>query len=198
MNNELNNNSRNKLIIVILGVVLVGALGFICYDKFINNEKPPIPTPVVIPSNDVDKDKITTLKKVTITDIDQIVNIGEKEFKIRKETTIDGSFLLIDNDIRNIGDMETVYADFAYATNKFMFFTIIGQDGELISYAIDSTGKEITFNDNKYQMQDIKLVDGNLEASGHIFCGLDGDCPDKKLQIKYENNAITVLPKNNN
>ena len=198
MNNEVKRNSRNKLIVVILSIFLIGALGFICYDKFINNEKPPVPTPTPVPSNDVDKDKITALKKVTITDVDQIVNIGEKEFKIKKETTVDGSFLLIDNDIRNIGEMDTVYADFAYATNKFIFFTIIGQDGELISYAIDSTGKEITINDNKYQMQDIKLVDGNLEASGHIFCGLDGDCPDKELQIKYENNIITVLPKNNN
>ena len=206
MNNEVNNNSNDnlnvkvnsysKLIIVILSILLIGAIGFICYDKFINTEKPPVSTPV--PSNDVDENKITSFKKVTITDNDQIINIGEKEFKIKKETTIDGSFLLIDDTIQYVDDMETAYADFAYVTNKYIIFTIIGQDGELISYAINNDGKKINTNDNKYQMQDIKNVDGTIVARGHIFCGLDGDCPDKELLIKYENNTITVLPKNNN
>ena len=59
MNNEVSNNSNNelnvksnnnsKIIIVILAVLLIGALGFICYDKFINKEKPPVPTPSTIP-----------------------------------------------------------------------------------------------------------------------------------------------------
>ena len=206
MNNEVNNNSNDnlnvkansysKLIIVILSILLISAIGFICYDKFINTEKPPVPTPV--PSSDVDENKITSFKKVTITDNDQIINIGEKEFKIKKETTIDGSFLLINNTIQYVDDMETAYADFAYVTNKYIIFTIIGQDGELISYAINNDGKRINTNDNKYQMQDIKNVDGTIVARGHIFCGLDGDCPDIELLVKYENNTITVLPKNNN
>ena len=46
-NNELNAKSNNysKLITACLAILLIGAIGFICYDKFINTEKPPVPTP---------------------------------------------------------------------------------------------------------------------------------------------------------
>ena len=64
MNNEVSNNSNNelnvksnnnsKIIIVILAILLIGALGFICYDKFINKEKPPVPTPSPSPTTDKD------------------------------------------------------------------------------------------------------------------------------------------------
>lgn len=66
MNNEVSNNSNNelnvksnnnsKIIIVILAILLIGALGFICYDKFINKEKPPVPTPTPVPTDDVDNE----------------------------------------------------------------------------------------------------------------------------------------------
>ena len=39
---EKNNNS--KIIIAVLVTLLVVALGFICYDKFINKEELPVPT----------------------------------------------------------------------------------------------------------------------------------------------------------
>ena len=56
MNDEMNNvniqnnvtNKRNngssKIVMAILTVLLIGAVGFICYDKFFNTEKPPEPT----------------------------------------------------------------------------------------------------------------------------------------------------------
>ena len=60
MNNEVNNNvndelnvksnNNSKIIIIILVVLLICALGFICYDKFINKEKPPVPTPSPSPT----------------------------------------------------------------------------------------------------------------------------------------------------
>ncbi len=66
MNNEVSNNSNNelnvksnnnsKIIIVILVILLIGALGFICYDKFINKEKPPVPTPTPVPTDEVDNE----------------------------------------------------------------------------------------------------------------------------------------------
>ena len=44
-NSEINGKKNNstKIIIVVLSVLLIGALGFICYDKFINKEKSPVP-----------------------------------------------------------------------------------------------------------------------------------------------------------
>ena len=82
MNNEANNNelnvksnNRSKIIIAILAILLVGALGFICYDKFINKEKPPVP---VNDNNDnvVEVvDEITRLNRIIISDIDQIANV---------------------------------------------------------------------------------------------------------------------------
>ena len=62
MNNEVNNNTNNelnvksnnnsKIMVVVLAVLLIGALGFICYDKFINKEKPPVPIPTPSPNNE--------------------------------------------------------------------------------------------------------------------------------------------------
>ena len=203
MDNNVNKKTNNayKVIIFLLVLLLLGAIGFICYDKFINTEKPPIPnnneiinTPT--PNNEnqeniVVVDKITIFDRVEVIDTDKLFTIGAKVYKIRKETTVDGAFLLIDDTIRE-NDLGTVYADFAYVTNDFILFTTVAQDGEVVSYAIDKEGKEIVTNNNEYQMHDIKLSEGRLIASGHIFCGLDGDCPDKDLIILYSDNVITV------
>ena len=73
-----------------------------------------------------------------------------------------------------------------------MFFTGVAQDGEMIQYVLGEKG-EIIPNNNEYQMNSFKIVDGYLHASGHIFCGLDGDCPDKDLLIKYIDNTLIVV-----
>ncbi len=180
------------MFIVILFLLLIVPLIFISYDKFFNQEKPPVPTPS---TTDIIDDKITSLERVEITDTNKIANVGGKEFTIKQELTVDGAYLYINDVVQVPTDNETIYADIAYVTNKYIIFTNPGQDAEIISYAIDKDGKPITVNDNDYQMHDIVLANDNLEASGHIFCGLDGDCPDKTLVIKYENDTITVTPK---
>lgn len=196
-------NSNSKIVIVILVILLVGTLGFICYDKFINTEKPPVPT-----SDDkINKDGITSLGRIEITGENQIVNLDGKEFKIKKEITVDGAFLLIDDNIQYVWDIETVYAEYAYVTNKYIIFTVNAQDWETITYAIDKNGNQIEVDDinkdendtgdnsQQYQLHNFKVVDNKLQASGHIFCGLDGSCPDIDLIINYENNKIIVIPK---
>ena len=214
-NGDLSGKSNNsvKIIIILIVALLIGVLGFICYDKFINKEKPPVPTPTPISTSSTDgnesgSEKITTLKRIQLTDVDQIANVDGKEFKIKKEITVDGAYLLIDDAIQYVEDIETAYAEYAYVTDKYIIFTVNAQEGETIAYAIDKNGNSISIDDvNKdenekgedkqvYQIHDLKIVDDNLQASGHVFCGLDGDCQDIDLILKYENNTITVLPKN--
>ena len=144
--------------------------------------------------NIVINDKITSLNRMEITDTNQITKIGNKEFKIKKEVTVDGAFLLIDDAIREVLNMETVYADYAYVTNKYIIFTLIAQDWEKVVYVINENGEQVSVDDGDYQIHDLKIVDGKVEAKGHIFCGLDGDCPDKDLIIKYEDNQIIISP----
>lgn len=184
---------KKKMIIPVLvfALVLIAALVvlYFCNNKGKsentkgNNDKPSI------------NEKITTVSKITIKDTDQVVKIGEKEFKIRKETNVDGSFLLINDKTINTDDGGTIYADTAYVTNKFIIFTVIGQELDDIVYAIDQDGNKIKIEDNKYQIHDLKVVNEHLQASGHIFCGLDKDCKDVDLDIIYENNKIIVTPK---
>lgn len=197
MENSVNNSSDKNMktktfVITFLICIIFFALGLICYDKLINKEK----LPVTIPGDDVVVDKVSSLDRLVINETNQIANVDGTEYKIRKELTVDGAFLLINDEMRDVGGETTAYADFAYVTNKFIIFTIVAQDGEKISYIMDKGGSEITYNDNDYQMHDFKIVDGSVYASGHIFCELDGDCPDKELVIKFENNTVDVIPKN--
>ena len=216
VNSELSSSSNNysKLIIASLAILLIGAIDFICYDKFINTEKPPVPTPSPTPSvtlsdNESDSEKITMLKRIQLSDVDQIANVDGIEFKIKKEVTVDGAYLLIDDAVQDLWDFETAYAEYAYVTNKYIIFTVDAQDWETITYAINRDRIEISVDDvnkegnekgedeRRYQIHDLKIVDGKLQASGHLFCGIDGDCPDIDLMINYnyENNAIIVTPK---
>ena len=187
-----NVNKKKTFIIVFITCLTFFAIGLVCYDKFFNKEKPPVPTPTPEVTNNINDNIITNFNKIEITDENQVANVDGKEYKIKREITVDGAYLLIDDVVVDVDGDTTVYADNAYVTNKYILFTNPGQDGEIISYAIDKNGKQITVNDNEYQMHDLVLEDGILMAKGHIFCGLDGDCPDKDLIIKYENNIITV------
>ena len=80
---EKNNNS--KLIIVILVILLIGALGFICYDKFINKEKPPVPTPTPIPTNEENSEKKEIGKLYELNGIDKITLPNGKALNITTE-----------------------------------------------------------------------------------------------------------------
>lgn len=195
MNNNENVKKNNRMVTVILLILLLAAIGYIVYDKCIKMEKPSEMEPTNVIER-VKSDKITSLKRVAITDKEEEINIDGNKYKIKREISVDGAFLLIDDALKETENGSTIYADYAYVTNKYAIFTVIAQDWETIVYIIDKDGKQITFEDNDYQVHDFKIIDGNLETSGHIFCGLDGDCPDKELIINYVDNSITVTTKN--
>ena len=198
MDNNVKTNDKFRMIfMVILLLLLIVPVGFFCYDKFFNKEQPPIPTvtPTPTETTEIVDNKVTSLERVEITDTEKTVNVDGKEFRIKQELTVAGAYLYINDVVQISKDNETIYADIAYVTNKYIIFTNPGQDGEIISHAIDKDGKQIIVNTNDYQIHDIVLANDILEARGHILCGLDGDCPDKTLIIKYENDTIVVLPK---
>lgn len=205
---------KNSFIICILIILLLVTVGYIVYDKFLKDDKT-IKTSTNSESSSSENEsiktnEITTLKRIQITDVNQIANVDGKEFRIKKEISVDGAYLLINDSIVDAGGETTAYADFAYVTNKYIIFTIITQEAESISYAINKEGNEILVDDvnkdsnktgedtRQYQIHDLKIVDGILHTSGHVFCGLDVECIDKDLIIKYENNKITVIPVNLN
>ncbi len=190
----MKNKSGSKIGIIILTLILIGAIGFVCYDKFFNTEKLPVPTPIQKDDKTSDNN-ITKLTRITITDTNQLVTIGNKEYNIKKEVTVDGAFLLINDAIQELWDMETVYADYAYVTNKYIIFTT-KEDLETIVYAIDEEGNEIATNDNKYQVHDLKVTDNKVYAKGHVSCELEDSCQEEELIITYENDIITVLKNN--
>ncbi len=149
------------------------------------------------------EEKVTNLKRIELTNVNQEINIDGKKFKIKNYITVDGLFLTINDSIQEALDTQISSADFVYVTDKYAIFTVNAQDWETITYAIDKTGAPLSINSNsnddptgekngEYQMHDFKIVDGYLHASGHVFCGLDGDCPDKDLLIKFIDNALIV------
>lgn len=144
---------------------------------------------------EVNKNQISSVSRIEINDNNQEVSIGDSKFNIRKTLTVDGAFLLIDDNTIEVRNSETLYAEFAYVTNKYIIFTVTAQDWESIVYVMDKDGKAIAFEDNDYQIHNLEVIDGNLHASGHVFCGLDGNCPDKDLIVNYKNNIIIVVPK---
>ena len=176
------------LIIAIMAVIITLFYSGILKGKTVDNNAQK--------ENIVDVDKLTDVKRLIITETNQEANIGDKVYRIRREITVDGAFLYVDDVLIELENSETAYAEIAYVTNKYIIFTVAAQDWESIVYVMDKDGKAIAFESNDYQIHDLKVNDGILCASGHVFCGVDGNCPDKDLVIKYENNSITISPKN--
>ena len=215
MNNEVSNNSNNelnvksnnnsKIIIVILAILLIAALGFICYDKFINKEEPPVPTPVpmITPSptstdsikveNTIVIDETIKLKEISIPNSDEEINLDYIGHNYLIQIK-DGN-LFINNEQIIDSNNDPVSAQTIYVTNQYILFTAVAQDLSVASYAIDKDGNKINIVDNNYQIHNLVSEGNYIKAKGHIFCGLDGYCPDKDLIIKYENNTITVMKK---
>ena len=190
------NEKKTSVIIILLFTMVLMLLLILLY--FFNNKNVESNTDKGNSNSNQDTvvvHKITSVSKITINDTDQVVNVGDKKFIIKNETNVDGSFLLIDNKTQNTDDGGTVYADNAYVTNKFIIFTVIGQEWDDIVYAIDQDGNKLKIEGSNYQIHDLKVVNEHLQASGHIFCGLDEDCPDVDLDIVYEDNKIIVTPK---
>ena len=198
---EKNNNS--KIIIVILVVLLIGALGFICYDKFINKEKPPVPTPSTTPEPTDNNKSITTLKEVKLTPENQTITIGNNNLNIRIESESDYSLyindsLVQDNHTFNETD-NTLYfsSNTVYVTDNYAFFIGYGQF-DMIDYAIDSNGKEINVENNNYYIHDIHLDNGLIVGKGMTVTDAldeDSNAAEAELIVKYENNKITVTKK---
>ena len=219
-NNEINGGktNNNNIIIIVLTILLVGALGFICYDKFINTEKPPVPTPVPTPSVnptptgtdnlEIIEIKEGDFKEIQLTESNKIINIGNKSFNIRIEKMGDSDVagpLYIDDVAITDKDDLNVHAAYAYVTNDFIFFIGYGQSfyvenetyQEYITYAIDSNGDKINLSEHQYQLRDIHLESDEIVATGvNALDALEDKATPTKLVIKFENNTITVMPKN--
>lgn len=189
MNNNENTKKNNKMVTVILLILLLAAIGYIVYDKCIKLEKP-----AGIEQTDniesVISDALIGLKRVAITDKEEEISIGSNKYKIKREISVDGAFLLINDSLRETLNGSTIYAEYAYVTNKYAIFTVVGQYAEDIVYAIDKDGKEISLDENNYQMDNFEIVDGKLQATAHVSC--ETSCVDKVVVIKYENNTITI------
>lgn len=196
----MENSNDNKKDIVIAILVFIIAVLVIVIALFYSGILTGKGTKTIKENNntslEVNKNQITNVSRIEINDNNQLVSIGDSKFNIRKTLTVDGAFLLIDDNTIEVENSETLYAEFAYVTNKYIIFTVTAQDWESIVYVMDKDGKAIAFEDNDYQIHNLEVIDGNLHASGHVFCGVDGNCPDKDLVVKYENNSITISPKN--
>ena len=217
MNNEVSNNSNNelnvksnnnsKLIIVILAVLLIGALGFICYDKFINKEKPPVPTPTPLPTSKNTYVADNTLQNIVLSSENQTVIINGNTINVRinvddtDEHDIEGQLY-----INDVAIADYVTAANVYVASDFMFF--IGYEQAVegyaerydkhITYAIDYNGNIININDNYYVMCDnIRLENGEILVTGIRASDSShyNNVP-TELVIKYENRNLSVFPKN--
>ena len=212
MENEKNKGTGKSIIIAILAVLLLAACGYIGYDKILKEEKDindtvnncpkcqeceSSTTTCNCPNNNVDYgEKISSFKEIKLTDENQTIKIGDRQFKVKngKYENVDGYLSINDYIVNYSLGLGKVSIGHVYLTDKFIFSTGSAQDGEMIEYAIGEKDNGIIPNNNEYQMHDFKLVDGYLHASGHIFCGLDGNCPDKDLIIKYIDNTLIVVP----
>lgn len=195
MENNVKKKNNSGIIIAVLCILLLASTGFICYDKFLKKEDKECPKIDCQceknGSNFNNETSIKSLSEINFTGEYKTVRIGNRNIKIQVD---EDSYLLIDdNYVYGSNNSNKIVAMHTYLTDKFVFFTDVGQDGEVIEYAVGENGA-IVVNDNDYQMMNFKLNNGYLQASGHIFCGLDGDCPDKDLIIKLEGNVLTVEP----
>ena len=170
--------NNSKVIITILSVLVLCLAGFIVYDKTLNNNSKE--------NTNNYGEKISSFKEIKLTTENQTIKIGNRQIKIKIDDF--GELFINDYD-------EKITVSKAYLTDKFIFFTGFGQDGEMIRYFLNEHSNfENGFNNNEYQMQDFKLVDGYVRATGHVFCGLECDATDKNLVIKYIDNTLIVIP----
>ena len=135
-------------------------------------------------------EKVTTLKKMEVTEANQSIKIGGKTFNIRKDS--DGALYVDDEKvISRHGD--EYYADYLYLTDKFAIFTNGAQFKEYIGYALSETGA-VAIIDGERQMDNFKLVNGYLHAKGGIptFNAIDLNIEEKDLVIKLVDNILTV------
>lgn len=216
---EKKNNNYLTLCIILSSVVLLLG-GFVIYDKVLRNDEGT--NSIKQKSSECSKcmecekckdnesitaqcnctnsnfgEKVSSVKKINLGNVNQKVTIGSKTFNLKVDNSDNiQDVLYINNEVANsyhgYNNLVILAPPVAYQTEKYIFFTSVGQDDDGIVYAIDENGKEIVINDNGYQMHGFKIVDGYLHATGHIFCGLECDNSDKELVIKYIDNTLIV------
>ena len=183
------------LIIVCITLSII-TLGIVVYDKFIRSDTILKP---ISGSNEENKETnnndisyVKELKDIAITDVNKSVKLGNRDFKVKTGSKDNQDYVLFINDKVVSKDNKFIHADKAYVTDKYILFTSAGQNGQLIVYAIDSEGKEISVkNDNQYQMNNFKIVSNILHAQGDKFC-FDDCGPEHDIMILYIGNSLVV------
>ncbi len=217
-NNSIDSGKKYlKVIISVVVILVIATLATICYDKFINKEKPPVPTPMPTPSVnptptgtdnlEIIEIKEGDFKEIQLTESNKIINIGNKSFNIRIEKMGDSDVagpLYIDDVAITDKDDLNVHAAYAFVTNDFVLFVGYGQSfnvqsemyQEYITYAIDSNGSSVNVDNHIYQLRNIHIDNGEIVATGvNLLDALEDKATPTELVIKFENNKITVTTK---
>jgi len=196
---------KQNIQIILLSIVIVLLVGIMVYLLFFNkkDEMKPVDNQLVntndktcdcpkCESNSKECDcskiaylgeKVTSVKEIKLTKTNQNVKVGNKTYKVK----VDDSNKLYIDDYEAFGD---IYADHLYLTDKFAFFTHIGQFNELINYALSEKG-EVGISSNYCSMSNFKIVDGYLHATGGTEIGFE-EWEEKDLLIKYIDNTLIV------
>lgn len=197
---EKKSDKRKNIIILILFVLLLTTVVFIGYDKILKGNRE---------SNNINNncpichecenncqnlgEKINSFKEIKLTNENQTIRIGDRQFKI-KIGTYNNSYgylfiddFLVNNGLENvyIGDSVNRIDGRVYLTDKFLFVTLESNTGEKIQF-VQGEKDEIGINNNRYQMHDFKIVNGYLHAKSTNYDSED-------LIIKYIDNTLIVV-----
>lgn len=211
---------KNNLSSILLGIFVAATVlltGFIVYDKLIIKEEKiecPKCEEKECPTTECPKcetgtcncptctnngEKISSLKEIKLTATNQTVKIGNTNVKVRLGTGDKDGYLAINDYFESDSTGNNFTVEYAYLTDKFMFFTRRGFASQKIVYAISAPHSEIVANNNSYNISDesFKIVNGYLHGTGSIPCGdseKDPECRSKDLIIKYIDNTLIVTP----
>lgn len=174
--NEKNNNS--KIIIAVLVTLLVVALGFICYDKFINKEKPPVPTQTEPPkpSNEENSTKEKYAEWMQYILDQNITKIEASSIPCSEDTFDEKTVTLNTEQLKNI---------FKKFMNYKLQVAYVGgggwECGESLTIKYQKNGKE-------YELE-------YLGTEGHLVPSSDGCATiyDKDLENALNNSADVVV-----
>ncbi len=204
----MDNKSEGKLflrtIIGVVAILVVAAFGFIVYDKVLNKEKPPVPTPTTTPEGKEDVEKPIETIKVNKGELRE-VKLSTSTYRVQLDTdyldirigkvegTDIGGPLYINNSAISEVDVpeKTIDVTNAYITNDVIIFTTSGQKDQVIVYAMGTYNTILLVGENDYQMHDIHMENGEIVATG---VSMSDPSSEKKLLIKYENNVVTIEP----
>ncbi len=193
--------SKMLMILMVVCVLLsLATLGIVAYDKYIRSDDLEHPILKPISGNKEDaKDKsnndityVNNLSNFAITDVNQSVKLGNREYKVKTGSQDKEDYVLFINDKVISKDNNFVHADQVFVTDKYALFTSAGQYGLSIVYAIDNEGNELTIkNDNQIQMNSLKIVSGILHATGNKVC-FENCEPEHDIMVLYFGNSLII------